>query len=77
MRLIELGLNNPYTPVIHNVLKKITVLLVVEFMKYFIQFDPLFDTVFLRVTLFSIVGYIIYFFGVDKLIGAGKLCCPL
>lgn len=76
MRLIELGENNPYTPLIHDLLKNLTILMVIELLQFLFIRDPLLDKLFIQLVSFTLLGNIVYYLFVDKIIGAGKQCCP-
>lgn len=76
-RLVELKNAQAYQPLVADVLKTLTILLVVELMLWSVNKDPLMDKVFVRLTLYNLLGIIMYHMVVDKVIGVGKGCeCP-
>ena len=75
-RLFDLGEDNPYTPLIHDLLKNITILIVIEILQFFIIKDPLLDKLFIQLIAFTLLGNLLFYLVVDKVIGAGPTCCP-
>lgn len=73
MRLVELTYPN-YVPLIHDILKNTTILLVIEVLQFFLLKDPILDKVFLTMLGFTLVGNIFYYLIVDRLVvGAGPI----
>lgn len=72
MRLINLQYPN-YVPLIHDLIKNISIIFIIEILQYIFIQDPLLDKVFLRI-LFTIIGNLVYYLIVDRyLIGAGPI----
>lgn len=73
MRLIELKFPN-HVPLIHDLIKNTTILLVIEILQAIVIGDPLLDKVFLIMLAFTLVGNLIYYLIVDSyIIGAGPV----
>ena len=76
MRLIQLG--DDYKPLIHDIVKTCTILLVIEVIQFMRKGQPLFDNVFIRQTLYNLAGICVFYMLVDPVIGAtGDACCSL
>ena len=76
-RVFDFGDNHDFQPLIHDILKTLTILLVVETMLYLFNRDPLLDKIFVSMLLYILTGTIIYHLFTDKLIGGGPTCCHL
>jgi type IV secretory pathway TrbL component len=75
-RVFELG-DNDFKPLIHDVVKTSTILLVTEILLFFFNKDPILDKIFVRMTLYTLAGTIVFHTIGDKIIGSGPTCCHL
>ncbi len=76
MRLISLG--DSYKPLIHDILKTATIMMVIEFIQFFMNKDPILDKVFRRNILYQLGGLVVFYLLIDPVIGsAGEPCCSL
>lgn len=76
MRLISLG--DSYKPLVHDILKTATILMVVEVIQFLRKGDPLLDKVFVRQVLYNMAGIIVFYLLIDPIVGsAGEPCCSL
>lgn len=76
MRLITLG--NYYEPLVHDILKTLTILAVIEVVTHIRTGDKLLDKAFIRQTLYNLAGVVVFYLLVDPVIGsAGSPCCSL
>jgi len=76
-RLIEINDGANFKPLIHDVLKTLSILLVVEMMMFYFNKDPLLDKIFVRMTIYNLIGVSVYHLFIDKIIGTGPTCCNL
>lgn len=76
-RLIDLGEDNKYTPMINDLIKIGTVMLVIEILRFYFINDPILDKLFRKIFVFTLIGYSVFYLFVDKIIGAGPICCSL
>ena len=74
MRLIQLQENN-FQPLIHDVIKTLSTLFVIEMLLYTFNSDPLMDKIFVRMTVYNLIGLLFFYFVVNKIIGTGDVCC--
>lgn len=76
MRLINL--NNNYSPLVHDMIKTATVLLVVEFIQFYFLGQKFLDSSFTRTAVHQLIGLAVFYFVVDGVVGAGaKPCCAV
>jgi hypothetical protein len=71
--------DNGFRPLVHDLLKTLSTLAVIETLLFLFNSDPLLDKIFVRLTLYNIIGLFFFYFVVDKLIGMGSSCpnaCP-
>lgn len=73
MRLLNLRFPN-YVPLLHDLLKNTTILLVIEVLQYVFVKDPLLDKIFLSMLAFTLVGNLVFYLFVDRyIVGAGPV----
>lgn len=73
MRVIELPFPN-YVPLIHDLVKNTTILLVIEALQFYLIGDKFLDKVFLTMLAFTLVGNFVYYLVVDRyILGAGPV----
>ena len=76
MRLISLGAE--YKPLVHDILKTATILMVIEVIQYLRKGDALLDKVFVRQVLYNMAGIVVFYLLIDPVVGsAGEACCSL
>ena len=76
-RLIDLGDTHDFHPLINDIIKTLTVLLVTEIMGYFFNHEDLLDKVFIRILVYSLIGHVVFYLVIDKLVGSGPTCCHI
>lgn len=73
MRVIELNYPN-YVPLIHDLVKNSTILLVIEALQFYLIGDKFLDKIFLTMLAFTLVGNLVYYLVVDRyILGAGPI----
>lgn len=75
MRIINLDAK--FTPLIHDLIKTATILLVVETIQTVFLGQKFLDNDFTRTALQQIVGVLVFHLIVDGIVGAGPECCHL
>lgn len=76
MRLISLG--DSYRPLVHDILKSVTILTVIEVIQFLRKGEPLWDKVFVRQALYNLTGIIVFYLLIDPIVGSsGEPCCSL
>ena len=75
-RILDFG-NSDFGPLINDLIKGLTTLLVVEVLLYYFNKDPLMDKVFVRMTMYNMIGLSVYYMVTNKLVGSGPTCCTL
>jgi hypothetical protein len=75
MRL--LNIDTQYSPIIQDLLKTATILIVVEMIQYFVLNQPLFDISFTRTAIQQLIGIVVFYLVVDGVVGAGPECCNI
>jgi hypothetical protein len=76
MRVIQLK-DNGFKPLVHDLIKTMSTLVIIEALLYMFNSDPLLDKIFVRMMVYNIIGLFFFYFIVDKLIGMGDSCCHL
>ena len=69
--LLELGQNNPFTDMIHDLFKNFVTLMIAELLQWMFDKDPLLDKFFLKLALYSTIGFAVFYLVFDHFIGAG------
>ena len=72
------NIDSKYAPLIGDLIKTATVLLVVEFIQYYFLGQKFLDSSFTRTALHQLIGLSVFYLVVDGVVGAGKApCCSL
>lgn len=76
MRLIQFP-DKGFQPLIHDVIKTLSTLFIIETLLYTFNSDPLLDKIFVRMTIYNLIGLFFFYLVVNKIIGVGDVCCSL
>lgn len=77
-RLIELSNYADFQPLLHDLFKTGTIMLVTEIMLYLFSSDPIMDKIFVRLLAFTLLGTVVFYFVTNQIIGVGGSgCCVL
>jgi len=72
MRLLPINVEANYAPLVNDLIKTATILLVIELVQFVLKMGGknarLFDNVFVKTVAFQVVGLVLYYLVVDKYI---------